>query len=480
MPALNSLPASNAQEMSRALAQQAAIAARPRSCQIHLLANGPEPQMLVVNGSQLYHLPPELAARFDGARAQRDETLIGALLAENGLDAPPAIDDLPIRDPLPHAFSLAIAQKCNLGCGYCYAQQGDFGGPSKNMSLDTAIRAVDWLLKKTSPGGKINLAFLGGEPLANRKVLRAATEYAAAQATAKNFKLGFSITTNGTLLNEDDADFFETYGFAVTVSLDGTRKIHDLLRPFKNGAGSFDRIIANTAPLLKRQKCMQVSARVTVTPSNLDLPATLDTFIGMGFHSVGFSPLLNAPDSQGEMDAAHLVELLEAMIACGLAFEQHTLRGVRYPFANLLGALRELHRGTHRPYPCGAGAGYLGVSADGALSACHRFVDAEEGKLGDLVLGIDASRQNRWLAERHVHTQEPCRHCWARYLCGGGCHHEVLARGRTACDYIRSWLHYALQAYGRLSRLHPAFFSDNEPASWEWAPRPSAGLPENS
>jgi len=36
--------------------------------------------------------------------------------------------------------------------------------------------------------------------------------------------------------------------------------------------------------------------------------------------------------------------------------------------------MRELQRGTHRPYPCGAGAGYLGVSADGDLAACHRFV----------------------------------------------------------------------------------------------------------
>ena len=33
--------------------------------------------------------------------------------------------------------------------------------------------------------------------------------------------IGFSITTNGTLLNADDGEFFERYGFAVTISLDG-------------------------------------------------------------------------------------------------------------------------------------------------------------------------------------------------------------------------------------------------------------------
>ena len=57
----------------------------------------------------------------------------------------------------------------------------------------------------------------------------------------------------------------------------------------------------------------------------------------------------------------------------------------------------------------------------------------------------------RLVRARHVHRQEPCRSCWARYLCGGGCHHEVISRGRPACDYIRGWLHYCLEAYLRLS-----------------------------
>jgi uncharacterized protein len=54
-----------------------------------------------------------------------------------------------------------------------------------------------------------------------------------------------------------------------------------------------------------------------------------------------------------------------------------------------------------------------------------------------------------------VDRQEPCRSCWARYLCGGGCHYEVIHRGRPACDYIRGWLDYALGAYVRLSAQRP-------------------------
>jgi len=135
-----------------------------------------------------------------------------------------------------------------------------------------------------------------------------------------------------------------------------------------------------------------------------------------------------------------------------------SLSGARYPFLNMVNALRELQRGTHRPYPCGAGAGYLGVSADGDLAACHRFVGDADGAMGHLTTGIDRQRQADWLASRHVHFQLLCKTCWARYLCGGGCHHEVLARGRSACDFIRGWLHSVVQAYGRLSRLAPDWF----------------------
>lgn len=326
------------------------------------------------------------------------------------------------------------------------------------MELETALASVDLLFSDVGAGERVNLAFLGGEPLLNRDVIRAATERAVAIAAARDVRVTFSITTNGTHLDADDGDFFEEHGFAVTVSLDGPRAAHDRLRPFRSGRGSFDRVLERVAPLLARQRRMQVSARVTVTPSNLELRETLDTFIALGFHSVGFSPLLRSPAGTDELGSSELATMLDGMVCCGEEFERRVTAGERYPFANAVNAMREIHRGTHRPYPCGAGAGYLGVSAGGELAACHRFVGDEEGALGDLLDGVDRERQATWLRERHVHRQEPCRSCWARYMCGGGCHHEVIARGRPACDYIRGWLHWSLGAYARLTHARPDYF----------------------
>lgn len=444
--------------LAPALALRTVAASRPSHRDAHLVEDAQGAQLLLVNGSRLFHLPPDLVPEFRTAIDGEDQQLLATLIDSYGLQAQPYIDDEPLSSPPVHALSLAIAQKCNLGCTYCYAQQGEFGGKAKSMELHKAMQAVDLLLGQAAPGTKVNLAFMGGEPLSNRAVLRSVTEYAVEQAAQRDVRCHFSITTNGTLVTPDDADFFEQHGFAVTVSLDGPAEQHNRLRAFKGGKGSFDQIVERIAPLLERQRQMQVSARVTVTPFNLNLPHTLDTFINMGFHSVGFSPLLRASNGQAEMGPEDMAEMLQGMIACGLAFEQHVMQGQRYPFMNMQNALRELQRGTHRPYPCGAGAGYFGVSADGDLSACHRFVGDEHGKMGSLDEGVDRSRQAIWLSQRHVHQQQPCNNCWARYLCGGGCHHEVLARGRHACDYIRGWLHYTIGAHQRLSHLAPEWF----------------------
>jgi uncharacterized protein len=434
-------------------------AAAPRRRDWHLLPNpvGSGGSLFLPDRSRLYDLDAEAWAAAAQAYAD-DKADLPAWLADE-IPQTPRPSATPPGRPRLHAFSLAVAQACNLGCTYCYAQEGSFGGPARQMSREIAFAAVERLLDEASPGEVASLAFLGGEPMLNRAVLRATTEHAARLAAAKGVTVRFAITTNGTLLEPEDGEFFERHGFAVTISLDGVGAAHDAQRPTKAGGATYERIIARVRPLLARQQQMQVSARVTVTPGNLALHETLDSFLELGFHSVGFSPLLASPTGRGEMTREELPRLLAEMVMCGLAFERAVVEGRRYPFLNMVNAMREIHLGTHRPMPCGAGAGYLGVSAEGDLAACHRFVGDPLGGFGSLAAGVDEQVQDRWIRERQVDLQEPCHSCWARYLCGGGCHHEVLHRGRTACSFIRGWLHYCLQAYTRLSRLRPEYFA---------------------
>lgn len=165
-----------------------------------------------------------------------------------------------------------------------------------------------------------------------------------------------------------------------------------------------------------------------------------------------------SPDPELAFGSAELGGFLEQMLACGEHALAKLQAGVAYPFGNLETALHQIHRGSHRPYPCGAGAAYLSANAEGDLFACHRLVDDPRYAMGDVDSGTDGAARAAHLAASHVDRMQPCRSCWARYLCGGGCYHEVARRGRIGCDYIRGWLEFCLRACIELSASRPELF----------------------
>src|SRR5262249_22863515 len=221
-------------------------------------------------------------------------------LARQGLSKSAFMLDAIVADPPVRSLSLAVAQKCNLGCSYCYAQGGSFGGAEKAMGWPVAEAAILRLFEQARPGERVNIAFLGGEPLTNRALVRQATELATRLSAERSVPVGFAITTNGTLLTPEDGDFFERYGFSLTVSIDGIGAVHDQLRPYKGGRGSYGALISRIEPLLAKRKRMSIAARVTVTPRNLGIRETLDQLIALGFDSVGFAPMLSAPSGRDE------------------------------------------------------------------------------------------------------------------------------------------------------------------------------------
>lgn len=193
--------------MSLADARRAINASAPRAPQAHLIETDLGRHLFVADGSRLFDAGPELFASFDASMERGESDAVDELLRRADLAGRPFIDDRPLKPPPVRALSLAIAQKCNLGCAYCYAEQGEFGAAPKSMSAADALRAVDLLVDGAKPGTRLNLAFLGGEPLVNRLALREATRRAGERAEARGAKMSFSITTNGTLLTEDDARF---------------------------------------------------------------------------------------------------------------------------------------------------------------------------------------------------------------------------------------------------------------------------------
>ena len=413
--------------------------------------------LFVVGGSRIYDISDETAKSLERALSLDSvETIPGeiATLLNRAVTQQPLA---PAALPKITALSLNIAQSCNMGCGYCYAQQGTFGGAAKVMSIETARASVDRLLEWAPPHSRVVVAFMGGEPLLNRSLLHATVEHAAQASQRSGHRCAFSLTTNATLVTEPDAQLFHDHLFSVTVSIDGPAGVQDRQRPMLGGAASTARTLRGLERLLNNRP-RQLDARMTVTAETGPLIPVLDHVLSLGFDAAGFAPVVAAPRPQSEIHGEATVRFTQSMIDCGRHALAKLLEGERYGFANLQTAIYELHKGSARAHPCGAGAGYLSIDADGDAFGCHRLVGDERFRFGSLAAGVDNERRYDHLAEHAVDRQEPCRSCWARYLCGGGCYHEVAARGRTHCDYIRDWLSFCLEAYVTLGTARPELF----------------------
>ena len=409
--------------------------------------------VLVVDGSRIYDVPQETTA----------EELWSALGLFSDAPAQRRIDGTPLHPPPLHSISLNVAQACNMSCGYCYADEGRFGGRARTMGLDVARATVDRLIAESAPGANLVLGYMGGEPLLRREVVHETTRYAMAAAARAGRRIRFSLTTNATLLTPADAELFAAYPFTVAVSIDGDRAANDAVRRMRSGASAYDRLRAGLAVLKAHGRPQHLAARVTVTARSGPLLPILDHALSLGFDEVGFAAVLVSPDAELALAREDFPLLLERMVQCGEKALAEIAAGREYPFGNLETALQEIHRGTHRPYPCGAGASYLSANADGDLYACHRLVDDPRYAMGSVREGSDVAARAAHLERSHVDRMEPCRTCWARYLCGGGCYHEVANRGRPGCDYIRGWLDFCLRAYVELSSAQPQRFAHAAP-----------------
>jgi uncharacterized protein len=420
--------------------------------------------LLVVDGSRIDDIPQEVdVALRDGLSGAAEHPADAATLWEAlGLfareDSRRFIDGRPLQPPPLRSLSLNIAQSCNMACSYCYADMGTFGGPARRMSLSVARACVDRLLAESQPGADLVLGYMGGEPLLNRHVLHETTRYAAKVAANTGRRIRFSLTTNATLIQPEDAELFAAFPFTVTVSIDGPREQHDALRKMRDGSSGHRRLLEGLRLLNRVGRPRHLSARVTVTPKTGELLPVLDYILSLGFDEVGFAAVLVSPNPALVFTPEDFPLFLERMIACGAKATREIGAGRAYPFGNFETAMHEIHRGSHRPYPCGAGAAYLSASAEGRLFACHRLIDDPKFGMGSVQEGSDLGARALHLQTSHVDGMEPCRDCWARYLCGGGCYHEVSRRGRIGCDYIHGWLDFCLGAYVELSALRPAYF----------------------
>jgi uncharacterized protein len=409
--------------------------------------------LLVVPHSRIFDLTRDLA--FDGGLRGLPPSLLEALAQAANGEVP--VDN--VVAPAPQSISLNVSSSCNLSCSYCYAARGSFHGAQPAlMQWEVARAAINKLLCEADHAAPVTVGFLGGEPFVNRRLVYRAVEHAAAEGARRGLDVRFSVTTNGTLLNEDDVELLRKHRFAVTVSVDGGEEIQNLQRPAPaRQTRSYDLLVAATRSLLADPGSAAVAARATVTRGDLNLPERFAAILSLGFREIGFAPLREAAPSGGALRDEDWPKYLAAIVEVSKSELERPYNNAPIRLTNFAVALKQLYRGACSPYPCGAGGGYFSVAANGDWYACHRAIGSPTFHLGNNG-GLDPERRREFLDARHVHAQPACRQCWARYLCSGGCHQEATGRTDSSCGFIRGWLEFCLGAYCELSERKPDFF----------------------
>lgn len=322
--------------------------------------------------------------------------------------------------PILKSLCLHIAHDCNLRCGYCFAGTGDFGGYRAMMSKETAEKAVEFAIAGSKMRHNLELDLFGGEPLMNPEVVKHVINYVRRREfeTGKNIKL--TLTTNGTLLNDDIIQFLNDNRVMLVLSLDGKKETHDNMRPFPNKTGSYDAAVRGFKKVIESRNGKNYYLRGTYTHFNPHFAEdTLDmTKIGK---ELSVEPVVGI-DEPYVLTEADLPVLYEEYDKLARAYLQKRREGDAFDFFHFNVALDNGPCVAKRLAGCGAGHEYFAITPEGDIYPCHQFVGREEYKLGTLETGVVKPDLVQKIRHTHVMTKTECSTCWARFFCSGGCH----------------------------------------------------------
>mgnify|MGYP006392383315 FL=1 len=142
-----------------------------------------------------------------------------------------------------------VTQDCQLRCNYCYLVGKNNTG---RMTWESAKHIADFLLSLPVVEDTVIFDFIGGEPLIEIELISEISDYLVSEMNRLNHpwvnNYSFRFTTNGLLYsNYRVQEYIEKYKscLSIQISIDGTKRKHDLNRVFPNGNGSYDKLLPN-------------------------------------------------------------------------------------------------------------------------------------------------------------------------------------------------------------------------------------------
>lgn len=373
-------------------------------------------------------LPGEDGVCLSGEAAQKELEGIyeelQQMIADGSLDSKaeyePFIQQFSKRETVVKALCLHIAHDCNLACRYCFAEEGEYHGRRALMSYEVGKQALDFLIANSGTRKHLEVDFFGGEPLMNWEVVKQLVAYGREQEKLHNKEFRFTLTTNGVLLNDEIMEFANKEMSNVVLSIDGRKEVHDFMRPFRKGAGSYDLIVPKFQKLAESRNQTDYYVRGTFTHYNTDFAKDVIHLSELGFEQISVEPVVAAPEDSYALTEEDIPKLLDQYDELA----KYILERRKSKWINFFHFMLDLSGGPcvyKRLSGCGSGTEYLAVTPWGDLYPCHQFVGNEKFLMGDVYKGVTNTELREEFKQCNVYAKEDCKNCFAKFFCSGGC-----------------------------------------------------------
>jgi uncharacterized protein len=363
-----------------------------------------------------------------------------------------AAGPLPMLPDAPAAFHLMAKPTgavCNLDCAYCFFLSKEMLYPGSRFRmadelLETYLRQ---LIESHARAPEVTIAWQGGEPtLMGLDFFRRSIELAESFLQPGQ-RAAYTVQTNGTLIDDDWAAFFEQNHFLVGISIDGPRELHDAYRVNKGGKGSFEQVMRGLAHL--RARGVEYNTLTTLHAANADHGGEVYRFLrdecSSRFHQ--YIPIIERVAETAEdgtvpwtswRDRPLYVQAGEHVTGRSITgrqygrflidvFEEWVRRDVGEVYVQMFDVALANWVGEHpglciHSETCGLA---LALEHTGDLYSCDHFVEPRH-RLGNIkeehMLELVASpQQRRFGLDKRETLPQYCLDCDVRFACHGGC-----------------------------------------------------------
>jgi uncharacterized protein len=222
-----------------------------------------------------------------------------------------------------------------------------------------------------------SLILFGGEPLLAFNEIKQALKEVENQFSHHQGKMpSLAIVTNGSLITYDMAKFLAEHDFAVTVSLDGPKMVHDACRPFKMGRKSYESVVEGIHKLNRAGAFYAIEATYTSQHLELgiDVIEIVDHALGLGAKEVHVLPAF--PESTSGIDKSDNTRVASLFKAAATRAAKRYLESGAVELAYASRLAYAFAHDRRRRYICTAGLDKFTIMSHGDVMPCYLVCDS--------------------------------------------------------------------------------------------------------